>query len=75
MRFRLADSDLALELISARTATAAGVPSENAEGLGVLNDRPGEIHAQRVDGIDSSQPQNAATWRRAASGRRPCWST
>ncbi|HEX8570040.1 MAG TPA: 2OG-Fe(II) oxygenase [Caulobacteraceae bacterium] len=66
--FGLGDSDVLLELINQRTADAAGMPPENAEGLGVLHYRPGETYARHVDYIDPSAPQNAAHL--AARGQR-----
>lgn len=59
MNFGLADSDVLLELINNRIAEAAGMPSENAEGLGVLHYYPGERYAPHVDYIPDT-PQNAA---------------
>ena len=59
MSFGLADGDLLLELINLRVATAAGLPPEHGEGLGVLHYRPGETYAPHVDFIPSS-PANAA---------------
>lgn len=58
MNFGLADSDVILELINNRVAEAAGMPSENAEGLGVLHYNPGERYAPHVDYIPDT-PQNA----------------
>jgi prolyl 4-hydroxylase len=49
MNFGLADSDVVLELINERLATAAGLPARNAEGLGVLHYAPGEQYAPHVD--------------------------
>lgn len=59
MNFGLADSDVLLELINNRIADAAGMPPENAEGLGVLHYNPGERYAPHVDYIPDT-PQNAA---------------
>ena len=58
MNFGLADSDVLLELINNRIAEAAGMPSENAEGLGVLHYCPGERYAPHVDYIPDT-PANA----------------
>lgn len=51
MSFGLADSDVILELINMRLADAAGMPPENAEGLGVLHYSVGESYAPHVDYI------------------------
>lgn len=51
MNFGLVDSDVVLELINLRLAMAAGMPPENAEGLGVLHYAPGEQYAPHVDYI------------------------
>lgn len=59
MNFGLADSDVILELINWRVAEAAGMPAQNAEGLGVLHYNPGERYAPHVDYIPDT-PQNAA---------------
>jgi prolyl 4-hydroxylase len=59
MTFGLADSDFLLELVNLRTAQAAGLPPENAEGLGVLHYLPGESYAPHADYI-SDTPANAA---------------
>ncbi|MDX5330316.1 MAG: 2OG-Fe(II) oxygenase, partial [Caulobacteraceae bacterium] len=58
MNFGLSDSDILLELINNRIAEAAGMPAENAEGLGVLHYAPGERYAPHVDYIPDT-PQNA----------------
>lgn len=58
MNFGLADSDVLLELINNRIADAAGMPTENAEGLGVLHYYPGERYAPHVDYIPDT-PENA----------------
>lgn len=67
MNFGLADSDVVLELINHRLAEAAGMPVENAEGLGVLHYVPGERYAPHVDYI-AETPQNAEHL--AARGQR-----
>ncbi len=67
MNFGLADSDVLLELINNRIAEAAGMPPENAEGLGVLHYAPGEQYAPHVDYIPDT-PENAAQL--AARGQR-----
>lgn len=59
MNFGLVDSDVILELINWRAAEAAGLPAENAEGLGVLHYAPGEQYAPHVDYIPDT-PANAA---------------
>lgn len=59
MTFGLADSDFLLELVNLRTARAAGMPPENAEGLGVLHYLPGESYAPHADYIPET-PANAA---------------
>jgi hypothetical protein len=59
MNFGLVDSDVILELINWRIAEAAGLPAENAEGLGVLHYAPGEQYAPHVDYIPDT-PANAA---------------
>ncbi len=59
MTFGLADSDFLLELVNLRTARAAGMPPENAEGLGVLHYLPGESYAPHSDFIPDT-PANAA---------------
>lgn len=59
MTFGLADSDFLLELVNLRTAAAAGMPPENAEGLGVLHYLPGESYAAHADFIPDT-PANAA---------------
>jgi hypothetical protein len=58
MNFGLADSDVILELINHRLATAAEMPAENAEGLGVLHYSPGERYKPHVDYIPDT-PANA----------------
>lgn len=58
MNFGLADSDVILEMINWRVAEAAGMPAQNAEGLGVLHYDPGERYAPHVDYIPDT-PQNA----------------
>lgn len=58
MNFGLADSDVVLELINNRLAAAAGMPTENAEGLGVLHYAPGERYKPHVDYIPDT-PANA----------------
>ncbi|WP_332772549.1 2OG-Fe(II) oxygenase [Phenylobacterium sp.] len=67
MNFGLADSDVVLELVNSRIAAAAGMPAENAEGLGVLHYAPGERYAPHVDYIPDT-PANAAHL--AARGQR-----
>lgn len=67
MNFGLADSDVVLELINHRLAEAAGMPAENAEGLGVLHYAPGECYRPHVDYIPDT-PANAAHL--AARGQR-----
>lgn len=67
MNFGLADSDVVLELVNNRIAEAAGMPAENAEGLGVLHYAPGERYAPHVDYIPDT-PANAAHL--AARGQR-----
>jgi hypothetical protein len=67
MNFGLADSDVILELINHRLAAAAGMPAENAEGLGVLHYSPGERYKPHVDYIPDT-PANAAHL--AARGQR-----
>lgn len=67
MTFGLADSDFLLELVNLRTASGAGMPPENAEGLGVLHYRPGESYAPHADFIPDT-PENAAQL--AARGQR-----
>lgn len=67
MNFGLVDSDVILELINQRVADAAGMPTQNAEGLGVLHYAPGERYAPHVDYI-ADTPQNAAQL--AARGQR-----
>lgn len=59
MNFGLADSDVILEMINWRVAEAAGMPAQNAEGLGVLHYNPGERYAPHVDYIPDT-PENAA---------------
>jgi hypothetical protein len=59
MNFGLADTDMLLELISLRIANAAGLPAENAEGLGVLHYLPGESYAPHIDYLVET-PANAA---------------
>ncbi len=59
MTFGLADSDFVLEMVNLRTARAAGMPPENAEGLGVLHYLPGESYAPHADFIPDT-PANAA---------------
>jgi prolyl 4-hydroxylase len=59
MTFGLADSDFLLELVNLRTAAAAGMPPENAEGLGVLHYLPGESYSAHADFIPDT-PANAA---------------
>lgn len=58
MSFGLADSDVILELINMRLSVAAGMPPENAEGLGVLHYAVGERYAPHVDYIPETV-QNA----------------
>jgi prolyl 4-hydroxylase len=67
MNFGLAASDFVLELVNRRAASAAGMPAENAEGLGVLHYRPGESYAPHVDYCDENAA-NAAQL--AAKGQR-----
>jgi len=67
MNFGLADSDVVLELVNSRIAAVAGMPAENAEGLGVLHYAPGERYAPHVDYIPDT-PANAAHL--AARGQR-----
>jgi prolyl 4-hydroxylase len=67
MTFGLADSDFLLELVNVRAAAAAGMPPQNAEGLGVLHYRPGESYAAHADYIPET-PENAAQL--AARGQR-----
>jgi prolyl 4-hydroxylase len=67
MNFGLADSDVVLELINHRLAAAAGMPPENAEGLGVLHYSPGERYKPHVDyipDIPANAPQLAARGQR-----------
>ncbi len=59
MTFGLADSDFLLEMVNLRTARAAGMLPENAEGLGVLHYLPGESYAPHADFIPDT-PANAA---------------
>lgn len=58
MHFGLVDSDVILELISARLAAAADMPPENAEALGVLHYATGEVYKPHVDYIPETL-QNA----------------
>lgn len=51
MHFGLTDSDVILELISARLAAAAEMPAENGEALGVLHYATGEVYKPHVDYI------------------------
>lgn len=51
MHFGLADSDVLLELISARLAAAAEMPAEQGEALGVLHYATGEVYKPHVDYI------------------------
>jgi len=67
VNFGLVDSDALLELINTRLGAAAGLPAENAEGLGVLNYQAGEEYAAHVDYIPDT-PANAAHL--AARGQR-----
>lgn len=67
MNFGLSNSDVILELINNRLAEAAGMPAENAEGLGVLHYTPGERYRPHVDYI-ADTPANAAHL--AARGQR-----
>jgi len=67
MHFGIPDSDVLLELINNRLAEVAGLPSENAEGLGVLHYAPGERYAPHVDYIPET-PANAEHL--AARGQR-----
>ena len=59
MTFGLADSDFLLEMVNLKTARGAGMPPENAEGLGVLHYLPGESYAPHADFIPDT-PANAA---------------
>jgi hypothetical protein len=67
MNFGLSDSDFLLELVNLRAAQAVDMPPENAEGLGVLNYRPGESYSPHADYIEET-PANAAQL--AARGQR-----
>lgn len=58
MHFGLVDSDVILELISARLAAAAEMPPENGEALGVLHYATGEVYKPHVDYIPETL-QNA----------------
>lgn len=58
MHFGLVDSDVILELVNLRVAQAAGMPPENAEGLGVLHYAPGERYRPHMDYIPDT-PENA----------------
>ena len=58
MHFGLVDSDVILELVNLRVAQAAGMPPENAEGLGVLHYSPGERYRPHMDYIPDT-PANA----------------
>lgn len=58
MHFGLVDSDVILELISARLAAAAEMPPENGEALGVLHYAVGEVYKPHVDYIPETL-QNA----------------
>jgi hypothetical protein len=67
MNFGLGNSDFVLELVGLRTAKAADMPPENAEGLGVLHYLPGESYAPHIDYLVET-PANAAQL--AARGQR-----
>ena len=58
MHFGLVDSDVILELVSARLAAAAEMPPENGEALGVLHYAVGEVYKPHVDYIPETL-QNA----------------
>jgi TPR repeat protein len=58
MHFGLVDSDVILELVSARLAAAAEMPAENGEALGVLHYATGEVYKPHVDYIPETL-QNA----------------
>ncbi|MES2343697.1 MAG: 2OG-Fe(II) oxygenase [Pseudomonadota bacterium] len=58
MHFGLVDSDVILELVNLRISQAAGMPPENAEGLGVLHYAPGERYRPHMDYIPET-PENA----------------
>lgn len=58
MHFGLIESDVILELISARLAAAAEMPAENGEALGVLHYATGELYKPHVDYIPETL-QNA----------------
>ncbi|MDP2261297.1 MAG: 2OG-Fe(II) oxygenase [Caulobacter sp.] len=56
MHFGLVDSDVILELVSARLAAAAEMPPENGEALGVLHYAVGEVYKPHVDYIPETLP-------------------